>query len=119
MSPIVPVNFSLPLMIYCDPNASQLSSTNHKLYLSQNSLTAFKSNGLPNVCAIIIALVFSDKASSNFEVSILYCGIVTSTNTGIAPYCIIGATVVGNPAATVITSSPRLTALSSSSGLMP
>ena len=46
----------------------------------------------------------------------LYCGIVTSTKTGTAPYCMIGATVVGKPAATVITSSPRCICLSSSNG---
>ena len=38
------------------------------------------------VCAIITTFVFSDKASSNCVTSILYCGIVTSTNTGTAPY---------------------------------
>ena len=36
----------------------------------------------------------------------LYVGKVTSTKTGSAPYWMIGATVVGNPAATVMTSSP-------------
>ena len=39
-------------------------------------------------------------------------GIFTSTNTGTAPNCIIGFIVVGNPAATVITSSLGLIALS-------
>jgi hypothetical protein len=29
-----------------------------------------------------------------------------STKTGVSPFCTIGLTVVGNPAATVITSSP-------------
>ena len=42
--------------------------------------------------------------------------ISTSTKTGIAPYCIIGFTVVGKPAATVITSSPFFIALSLSFG---
>ena len=46
----------------------------------------------------------------------MYCGIVTSTNTGTAPYCIAGVIVVGKPAATVITSSPLLTLLSPRSG---
>ena len=46
----------------------------------------------------------------------LYCGIVTSTNTGTAPYCIAGVTVVGKPAATVMTSSPLLILLSPRSG---
>ena len=64
-------------------------------------------NGFPKVCAIITAFVFSDNAFSNMVKSILYSGIVTSTNIGIAPYWTIGEIVVGNPAATVITSSPR------------
>ena len=46
----------------------------------------------------------------------LYCGIVTSTKTGTAPYCTMGVTVVGKAAATVITSSPRLICRSPSSG---
>ena len=36
----------------------------------------------------------------------LYDGIVTSQKTGTSPFWIIGFTVVGKPAATVITSSP-------------
>ena len=36
----------------------------------------------------------------------LYWGMVTSTKTGTAPYWIMGVTVVGNPQATVMTSSP-------------
>ena len=36
----------------------------------------------------------------------LYDGSVTSTNTGTSPFWTIGLTVVGKPAATVITSSP-------------
>jgi len=39
-------------------------------------------------------------------------GIFISKKTGIAPNCIIGLTVVGKLAATVITSSPFLIALS-------
>ena len=50
------------------------------------------------------------------ETSMLYWGMVTSTNTGTAPYWIAGVTVVGNPAATVMISSPRFTRLSPSSG---
>ena len=42
--------------------------------------------------------------------------MVTSTNTGTAPYWITGVTVVGKPAATVITSSPLFTLRSPSSG---
>ena len=45
------------------------------------------------------------RAVSNWLQSILYVGRDTSTKTGTVPYCMIGATVVGNPAATVITSS--------------
>ena len=62
------------------------------------------------------AFVFGDKAASSFVTSILYCGTVTSTNTGTAPYCKIGATVVGKAQATVITSSPRLICRSPNSG---
>ncbi|MNT93205.1 hypothetical protein D3C72_2346180 [compost metagenome] len=40
----------------------------------------------------------------------------TSTNTGTAPHCRIGFTVVGKPAATPITSSPGLIARSPSLG---
>ena len=43
--------------LYSDPNASQLSSTSHRLCLSQNSFTASISNGFPSVCAIITAFV--------------------------------------------------------------
>ena len=84
--------------------------------MSQNALTAERSNGLPSVCAIITALVLSESASSSFVTSILYCGIVTSTNTGTAPYWIAGVIVVGKPAATVIISSPLLILLSPRSG---
>src|SRR5574344_20051 len=116
MSPIVPVNFSFPSIVYFEPKASQLSSTSHKLCLSQNDFTAFKSNGFPKVCAIITAFVFLERAASSFETSILYCGIVTSTNTGTAPKFKIGVTVVGKPQATVIISSPRFTAFSFNKG---
>ncbi len=50
------------------------------------------------------------------EASILYVGISTSTNTGIKPFWIAGLTVVGKPAATVITSSPGLRARSPNFG---
>ena len=93
-----------------------MSSTSQRLCLSQNSLTAPRSNGLPRVWAIITALVLSDNAPSSLVTSILYCGIVTSTNTGTAPYWIAGVIVVGNPAATVIISSPLLILLSPNSG---
>ena len=57
MSPQVPVNFVTPSIVYFVPKASQLSSTSQRLCLSQNALTFFKSNGLPNVWAIITAFV--------------------------------------------------------------
>ena len=110
------VSFPSSSIVYCVPKASQLSSTSHRLYLSQNAFTARRSKGLPKVWAIITAFVFSDLAASNMVTSMLYCGMVTSTNTGTAPYWIIGATVVGKPQATVITSSPRFTRRSPSNG---
>ena len=113
---MVPVNLFSPFIVYCEPSASQLSSISHRPCLSQKDFTAARSNGLPSVCASITALVLSESAFSSMVTSILYCGMVTSTNTGTAPYCITGVTVVGNPAATVMTSSPRFTALSPSSG---
>src|SRR5260370_31642073 len=45
-------------------------------------------------------------ASSRRETSISYVGNVTSRNTGTRRFWKIGLTVVGNPAATVMTSSP-------------
>ena len=102
MSPMVPVSFFCPSISYSDPSASQLSSISQRLCFWQKSFSAFRSNGFPSVCASMTAFVFGDTASSSFKGSMLYCGIVTSTNTGTAPYWIIGATVVGNPAATVI-----------------
>ncbi len=108
----MPVFFPL----YIAPNESQSSSTTHKLYFLATRITSSKSNGLPNECAIIIALVFGETAASILADSILWVGTSTSTNTGIAPNCIIGLTVVGKPAATVITSSPGLIALSPSLG---
>src|SRR6056297_122102 len=69
-------------------------------------MTAVRSKGFPRVCARKTALVFSDKAFLRQSVQILYPGRVTSTKTGIQPYCKMGLSVVGKPAATVITSSP-------------
>jgi hypothetical protein len=109
ISPIVPVSLATPSSVYSEPSASQLSSISHRLCLSQNSFTFFKSNGFPRVWAIITAFVLLDSALSSIVTSMLYCGIVISTNTGIAPYCTAGVTVVGNPAATVIISSPGFT----------
>ena len=68
------------------------------------------------MCATITALVRGESAFSSCVTSMLYCGMVTSTKTGTAPNCKIGVTVVGNPAATVMTSSPRRTARSPRSG---
>ena len=110
---MVPVNlvtsFPSSSMAYLVPRASQLSSTSHRPWRSQNAFTALRSKGLPRVCAIITAFVLSDSASSSFVTSMLYWGMVTSTNTGTAPYWIAGVTVVGNPQATVMISSPRFT----------
>ena len=88
----------------------------HKPFSSQKVRIVLRSNGFPRVCAIITAFVLSLSASSSWLTSKLYCGIVRSRKTGIAPYCKYGVTVVGNPAATVIISSPRLTLLSPSKG---
>jgi len=63
-------------------------------------------NGLPRVCAMKIARVFSLIAASISSSFALYVGISTSTNTGTRPFRIIGFRVVGKPAAMVITSSP-------------
>ena len=64
------------------------------------------SNGRPSVWAMNIARVFSDRASSILSVRILYVCGSQSTKTGTSPFWNIGFTVVGNPLATVITSSP-------------
>ncbi len=61
---------------------------------------------MPRVWAIITAFVRGDRASSSLATSTLYVGSVTSTKTGTIPSWMTGATVVGKPAATVITSSP-------------
>ena len=64
----------------------------------------------------MIALVFGEIAASIWVASMLYVARSTSTNTGTAPNCRIGLTVVGKPAATPITSSPGLIARSPSRG---
>ncbi|SEH85524.1 hypothetical protein BAZSYMB_GCONTIG00831_0 [Bathymodiolus azoricus thioautotrophic gill symbiont] len=97
--------------MYFAPNASQQSSISQRLYLSHNILTLSKLYGLPKVCANIIALVFGVIAASIKSASTLCVSKSTSTNTGIAPNCTIGLTVVGKPAATPMTSSPFLMAL--------
>ena len=89
------------------PSASQLSSTSHRPWRSQNAFTAFTSKGLPSVWASITAFVRGERAASSCETSTLTVSSSMSTNTGTAPNWTIGAIVVGKPAATVITSSPR------------
>src|SRR5574344_2149772 len=116
MSPHVPVKRVSPSIVYFDPSASQLSSMSQRLCFSQNSFIALRLNGLPSVCAKITALDFGLYALSSWLTSILYWGTVTSTKTGTAPYCRMGFTVVGNPHATVITSSPFFIWRSLSSG---
>ena len=118
ISPKVPVLRVLPSSVYSDPSASQLSSISQRLYFSQNSLTAFISNGLPRECASITAFVFGLNAFSSIFTSIFPVSKLTSTNTGTAPYCKIGVIVVGKPQATLITSSPRLIWRSFKSGLV-
>ena len=113
---MVPVFFHSPSMKYSEPKASQLSSTNQRLCFLQKSTTTCRLKGFPKLCAIITALVFGERAASNCVVSILLSSMLISTNTGTAPYCTIQATVVGNPAATVITSSPRFIWRSFNSG---
>ena len=77
----------------------------HRSYLSATSMTASTLNGLPSVCAIMMALVLLVMASSSLRVS-MFKVLLTSKNTGMAPNCTMGAIVVGNPQATLITSSP-------------
>ena len=54
----------------------------------------------------MMAFVFGLTAASSRSVFTLCVAMSTSIKTGIAPACTIGFTVVGKPAATVITSSP-------------
>ena len=68
--------------------------------------------------AIITARVRSESAASRSAGSGLAVPGSTSMKTGTAPYCTIGATVVGKPQAAVITSSPRRIRRSPSSGLV-
>ena len=66
----------------------------------------------------MMALVLGVMAASILLASMLCVARSTSTNTGTAPNCRIGLTVVGKPAATPITSSPGLMARSPSLGLV-
>ena len=102
MSPNEPVR----LPRHSAPKASQLSSISQRSFFWQKSVTASKSNGWPSAWAATTALVFDDNALSNKSGRKLAVAGSTSINTGTNPFCTKGATVVGNPAATVITSSP-------------
>ena len=68
--------------------------------------------------ASMMALVLGVMAASILLASMLCVARSTSTNTGTAPNCRIGLTVVGKPAATPMTSSPGLIARSPSFGLV-
>ena len=93
-----------------------MSSINHRLCLLQISFTLTALKGFPKAWANIIAFVFGVIAASIKSAFTLWVLISTSTNTGTAPNWITGLTVVGKPAATPITSSPFLIALSPSFG---
>ena len=68
--------------------------------------SAAASKGTPIVWAIMIAFVRGVTAASMASTAGTYVPNSTSTNTGTARFWMIGLTVVGKPAATVITSSP-------------
>lgn len=114
MSPKVPTNWPL----YVAPSASQQSSTSHRLYFLHSAVTTSRLNGLPRLWASMMALVLGVMAASILLASMLCVARSTSTNTGTAPNCTIGFTVVGKPAATPMTSSPCLIARSPSFGLV-
>lgn len=71
--------------------------------------------GFQGYAAAITTFVFTDKASSSIVTSIVYCGIAISINTG-SPILNYDVTAVGNPAATVIVSSPSFTRRPPNSG---
>src|SRR6201996_3138423 len=108
MSPKVPTSWPL----YFAPSASQQSSTSHRPCFLHSAVTTSRLNGLPRLWASMTALVLGEIAASIFEASMLCVARSTSTNTGTAPNCRIGLTVVGKPAATPMTSSPGLIARS-------
>ena len=101
---------------YFEPNVSQLSSINQRLYFLHISWILSRLKGLPRAWAKKIALVFLDIAHSILSVWILYVPTSTSIKTGIKLFCIIGFTVVGKAQAVVITSSPFLSLLSPNLG---
>ena len=75
---------------------------------SQNAVTASRSNGLPSVCAIIDGARArrESAASSCVDVDVVGRQRRRRRRPGTRPFWTIGLTVVGKPAATVITSSP-------------
>ena len=83
---------------------------------AHSDVTAPRSNGFPSVWAIITARVRGPTAAARAAGSTFPVAGSTSTNTGTRPFCRIGLTVVGKPAATVSTSSPGFKARSSSFG---
>src|SRR5258708_15819393 len=93
---------------YVEPSASQQSSIRNRLLSFAICRMGSRSNGFPRVCATMIALVLGPTASATAAGSILYVPISTSTKTGVIPQNRVGLTVVGNPVAAVITSSPGL-----------
>ena len=73
----------------------------------QKAVTAPRSKGFPMVWAMKTAFVFpAAYASSRSSTRALPVEKSLSIKTGTAPFWTMGATVVGNPAAQVITSSP-------------
>ena len=102
----VPISPNVPTFcpLYVEPNASQVSSINRKFSFLQILQIISKLKGLPKVCANMIAFVFLVIAVSVSTDIISFRSI--SINTGIAPNCIEGLTVVGKPAATEMISSP-------------
>src|SRR6202140_1070629 len=77
-----------------------------RLCLRVKALTASRSKTFPRVWARNTARVRSLRAASSSRTLISYPGTVTSTKTGTRRFWKIGFTVVGKPAATVMTSSP-------------
>ena len=88
------------------PTASQVSSIMTSPCLRQKFRTSSASYGFPSVWAKKTAFVRSESAASSCERSALYVESSLSIKTGTAPFWMIGFTVVGNPAAAVMISSP-------------
>ena len=66
----------------------------------------------------MMAFVFGPTASRSWSPMASYVPISTSTKTGMSPFWMIGLSVVGKPAATVMTSSPGLSCRLPSFGLV-